>query len=97
VTAKKGVGGLWYWALPSGANAATEQQHRHSADGGGVVGQAIEGDRQVRDLKDAIARQQETVRVLASTGQSTAEAEQVLAAMGEELEAVPWRLRRSDQ
>jgi hypothetical protein len=37
------------------------------------------------------------VRILASTGQSTAEAEQVLAVMGEELEALRWRLRRSGQ
>ncbi len=95
LSAKKGVGGLWYWALPSETNSATEQQHRHSADGGGVVGG--EDDQKIRELTGAIAHQQETVRILASTGQSTAEAEQVLAAMGEELEALQWRLRRSDQ
>lgn len=94
VAAKKGVGGLWYWALPE-PNPATEQQHRHSADGGGVVGG--EEDQQIRDLQEAIAGRQETVRILASTGQSTAEAEQVLEAMAEELEALRWRRRRSDQ
>jgi hypothetical protein len=56
---------------------------------------AGEEDQQVRDLQDSIVRQQETVKTLASTGQSTAEAEQVLEAMGEELEALQWRRRQS--
>jgi len=96
VTAKKGVGGLWYWARPAEANPATNpttgQQHRHSPDSGGVVDG--EAERQVRELEESIARQRETVRILGSTGQSTAEAEQLLESMGEALEALKWRLRR---
>jgi hypothetical protein len=92
VTAKKGVGGLWYWTRPGEANPATEPQHRHSAEGGGVV--EDEAERQVRELEDGIARQRETVRILASAGQSTAEAEQLLESMGEELEVLKWKLRR---
>ena len=89
LVARKGEGGLWYWALPS--EAKDEQQHRHFADGGGVVGG--EAERTIRQLEENIARQRKAVRILTSTGQSTAEAEQVLEGMGEELEALRWRLR----
>jgi putative DNA primase/helicase len=95
VTAKKGVGGLWYWARPGEATPAPSQQHRHTADGGGVVDG--EAERQVRELEDSIARQRETVRILASAGQSTVEAERLLESMGEELEALQWKLRRDDR
>jgi len=95
VTAKKGVGGLWYWARPGEATSAPSQQHRHTADGGGVVDG--EAERQVRELEDSIARQRETVRILASAGQSTVEAEQLLESMEEELEALQWKLRRDDR
>jgi hypothetical protein len=37
------------------------------------------------------------VRILASAGQSTVEAEQLLESMGEELEALQWKLRRDDR
>jgi hypothetical protein len=90
-------GGVRGEAAPD-PKSATGDEVRHAEHGGGVRGGAAppspEAALQIRELEENIARQQELVRTLASAGQSTAEADQLLESMGEALEALKWSLRR---